>query len=166
MKLKLAGIEKESIVDGPGIRFVVFTQGCPHKCKGCHNPQTWDYQGGENWYIEDLLKEIKKVRGIKGVTFSGGEPFDQAEALVVLAKEIKKLGLDIVTYTGYIFEEILALGEINTSYRNLLNLTDILIDGPYMDEYRDLDLPFRGSSNQRVILVKPSLESKKTVVNY
>lgn len=166
MKLRLAGIEKESIVDGPGIRFVIFTQGCPHQCPGCHNPQTWDYQGGGLWTIADILKEIKKVRGIKGVTFSGGEPFDQAEALVVLAKEIKKMGLDIVTYTGFIFEELLALGQINNAYESLLKLTDILIDGPFMQEYRDLDLPFRGSTNQRIIVVKASIETGQVVSNY
>lgn len=165
MEIRLAGIEKESIVDGPGIRFVIFTQGCPHQCRECHNPQTWDYEGGEIWSTENILKEIRKVRGIKGVTFSGGEPFEQAEALIALGKEIKKMGLDIVTYTGYIFEELLALGQIKTVYEELLGLTDILIDGPYIHEYRDLDLPFRGSTNQRIILVKPSLQTGQAISN-
>jgi anaerobic ribonucleoside-triphosphate reductase activating protein len=157
MQLRVAGIVKESIVDGPGIRYVVFAQGCPHLCRGCHNPQTWDSTGGEIKDTADLLKEIKKGKGLKGVTFSGGEPFEQAEAFVILGKEVKKLGLNVITYTGYIFEEIIELGKSNPWYQELLTLTDILIDGPFMEEFKALDLPFRGSTNQRIIDVHASL---------
>jgi anaerobic ribonucleoside-triphosphate reductase activating protein len=161
MELRVAGIVKESIVDGPGIRYVVFAQGCPHQCRGCHNPQTWDSTGGEIKDTAEILKEIKKGQGLKGVTFSGGEPFEQAEALVILGKEVKKLGLNIITYTGYAFEELIELGKSNPWYQELLNLTDILIDGPFMLELKALDLPFRGSTNQRIIDVQASLSTKE-----
>jgi anaerobic ribonucleoside-triphosphate reductase activating protein len=97
LKLRIAGYTKESVVDGPGIRFVVYAQGCPHRCEGCHNPETWDFGGGKEISEDDLVSLISDTRLLSGVTFSGGEPFSQAKEFASLAKRVKSLGLDIVT---------------------------------------------------------------------
>lgn len=163
MKIRIAGFEKESVVDGPGLRFVIFAQGCPHRCDGCQNPQTWDFNGGQEMDIEEILELVRQSKLIRGVTFSGGEPFSQAEGLAMLARRIKDMGLDIVTYTGYTFEEILNKSYEDEHVFHLLELSDILVDGPFIADERDISLPFRGSRNQRLILVNPSLKSKKIV---
>lgn len=157
MKLRIAGTVNDSIVDGPGIRFTVFVQGCPHNCRGCHNPQTHDFNGGTITDTEELLEKIKSNPLLDGVTFSGGEPFCQAEALASLGKEIKKLGLNIVTYTGYTFEQLYSSREQN-NWNDLLKVTDVLIDGPFILEQKDWEIKFRGSSNQRYIDCQKSLE--------
>lgn len=157
MELRIAGTVNDSIVDGPGIRFTVFVQGCPHNCRGCHNPQTHDFNGGTITDTEELLEKIKSNPLLDGVTFSGGEPFCQAGALASLGKEIKKLGLNIVTYTGYTFEQLYSSREQN-NWNNLLEITDILIDGPFILEQKDWEIKFRGSSNQRYIDCQKSLE--------
>lgn len=149
-KIRVAGIVEESIVDGPGIRLVVFTQGCKHKCKGCHNPESHSFTGGYLMEIEEILQEIKSNPLLDGLTLSGGEPFEQWEACSELAKEVKKLGLNVVTYTGYTFEEILK----NDSFKKLLLQTDTLIDGKFEIDEKSLLLQFRGSKNQRIINVK------------
>lgn len=161
--LKLAGTVNDSIVDGPGIRFTVFVQGCPHRCKGCHNPQTHDFEGGETVTLESLLEKIKVNPLLDGVTFSGGEPFCQAKQLYGLASEIKKLGMNIVTYTGYTFEYLTENANAENFYGELLSATDYLVDGPFELDKRDILLKFRGSSNQRIIDVKKSLAEKKVV---
>lgn len=163
MKLRLAGLVPESVVDGPGIRFVVFAQGCPHHCPGCHNPETWDPEAGKLVEVEEILSMIAGARLLKGVTFSGGEPFLQAEALSELARGIKKLGLDLMVYTGYEYEELLELARTRPAYMELLELTDILVDGPYYEAQRDLTLAFRGSANQRLLDVQRSLAEAKAV---
>lgn len=162
MKLRIAGTVNDSIVDGPGIRFTVFVQGCPHNCKGCHNPQTHDFEGGTVADTEELLEKIKGNPLLDGVTFSGGEPFCQAEALASLGKQIKELGLNIVTYTGYTFEKLYEDRSLN-NWDELLGVTDILIDGPFILEQKDWEIKFRGSSNQRYIDCKKSLETGKAV---
>lgn len=106
-QIRIAGIEDESIVDGPGIRMVIFTQGCNHNCIGCHNPESHSFHGGELIDVEDILNMIKENPLLDGITLSGGEPFEQALECSILAKEVKKLGLNVITYTGYTFEEIL-----------------------------------------------------------
>lgn len=150
-KIRLAGIVRESIVDGPGIRFAIFTQGCMHNCKGCHNPETHDPLGGYESSTEKIIAEIKKNPLLKGITFSGGDPFLQAKSCAIIAKEVHALNLDVVTYTGYTYEELLEKSESNSSWSDLLSETDILIDGPFILEQRDLSLKFRGSCNQRII---------------
>lgn len=162
MELRIAGTVNDSIVDGDGLRFTVFTQGCPHHCKGCHNPQTHDFNGGEVTDTSLLLEKIKGNPLLDGVTFSGGEPFCQAEQLAELGRQIKKLGLNIVTYTGYTFEQLYAERDKN-GWVNLLSVTDILIDGQFVEELKDWEVKFRGSSNQRYIDCQKSLE-KGTVV--
>lgn len=163
-KIRIAGIVEESVVDGPGIRYVVFTQGCKHNCPGCHNPETHSFNGGEEKSIEEIISEIKENPLLTGVTFSGGEPFEQAEELAKLAVEIKKLGLDILVYSGYTFEKIMRLSKQRRGWAHLLQLTDILIDGPFIISKRSLDLKFRGSSNQRIIDVQKSLKEGRVVV--
>ena len=157
--IRLAGIVRESIVDGPGIRFTVFCQGCPHACEGCHNPETHDFAGGKDISIERLLEEIDKDKLLAGVTFSGGEPFCQAEAFACLGRGVKERGLNITVFSGYTLEELQDMAVQRADVRELLELTDILIDGPYFNELRDLTLQFRGSSNQRVIDMN---ETRKT----
>lgn len=147
--MQLSGIVEESIVDGPGLRYVLFTQGCPHHCKGCHNPQTHSFEGGFPFTAEAALAQIRENPLLAGVTFSGGEPFAQAEALCAVAEGVRALGKNVVAYTGYTYEQLLARTDIWT--RRLLEMVDLLIDGPYVEELRDLELQFRGSSNQRLL---------------
>ena len=149
--IRIAGIVRESIVDGPGIRFVVFAQGCPHQCSGCHNPQTHDFQGGYECSIDTILAEIDKNPLLSGVTFSGGEPFCQAEAFLALAKQIKNRELNLVAYSGYTLEQLQGKAAVDEHLFQLLSLLDVLIDGPFVLEEKDLTLPFRGSKNQRYI---------------
>ena len=149
--LRIAGIIRESIVDGPGLRFTIFAQGCPHGCKGCHNEQTHDFEGGYDCEISKILTEIDKNPLLSGVTFSGGEPFCQPQGFYALAKEIKARGLDIVSYTGYTLEELAALCKENEFIGRLLELSDYLVDGPFLLDERDLTLQFRGSKNQRFL---------------
>ena len=162
-KLRLAGVIRESIVDGPGIRMTVFTQGCPHHCKGCHNEQTWDFEGGYDSSTQRILEEAQKDPILRGLTFSGGEPFSQAESLSILAKEAKEKGYDIFCYTGYTFEHLVSQFESHPEYKALLSNCDWLVDGPFVLEKRSLMLKFRGSTNQRILDVKKSLETMSAV---
>lgn len=155
--IRLAGVIRESIVDGPGIRFVVFTQGCPHHCPGCHNPATHDPDGGYDSDIGNLVAAFQKNPMLKGITLSGGDPFAQAPACAELARRIHALGKDVVTFTGYTFERLLAGATPENGWRELLEETDILIDGPFLLAKKTLSLPFRGSRNQRMLDVPASL---------
>ncbi|MBQ4486271.1 MAG: anaerobic ribonucleoside-triphosphate reductase activating protein [Oscillospiraceae bacterium] len=163
-KIRIAGIVEDSIVDGPGLRISIFVQGCPHACEGCHNPQTWDFDGGHDMTIGAILERIKHDPLLDGVTFSGGEPMCKAKALAFLAKKSHEMGLNVIVYTGYIFEYLLEHADDENGYMELLKETDILIDGPFVLKKRDLELKFKGSSNQRIIDVKRSLEEGKTVI--
>ncbi len=160
--LRIAGIQRDSIVDGPGIRYVIFTQGCPHHCEGCHNPQTHDFEAGEVADTDAILKEIFESRLVSGVTFSGGEPFCQAEALVPLAEAIKAKNKHLMIYTGYLLEELQKMP--NNHVQRLLELTDILVDGPFVLAQRNLTLPYRGSENQRVIDMVKTRDLGKVVL--
>lgn len=161
--LRIAGVVKESIVDGPGIRFTVFTQGCNHHCPGCHNPQTHDFDGGNVVSIDSLLEQIKKNPLLDGITLSGGEPFEQAEACGELARRAHAMKLNVMTYSGYTFEEIVEGSTYRPGWKELLQETDILVDGPFMLERRNILLRFRGSENQRLIDVKKSLKEGRVV---
>lgn len=149
--IRIAGVVRESIVDGPGLRFTVFCQGCPHHCEGCHNMATHDFSGGYDCEISRILEAIDENPLLDGVTFSGGEPMCQPEAFYNLAVQVKERGLNIVTYTGFTYEELITMGESNIGVKKLMDLTDILVDGRFVLEERDLTLPFRGSANQRLI---------------
>jgi anaerobic ribonucleoside-triphosphate reductase activating protein len=168
MEIRLSGITEESIVDGPGLRLVVFTQGCSHNCEGCHNPDTHDINGGYATDVEDLFLYIEKIfirnKLLKGVTFSGGEPFLQAKQLSLLAQRLKLLGLSIVTYSGFTFEQLAAMAVNRKSVGDLVKQTDILVDGLYRATERDLGLAFRGSRNQRLIDVTATIAAGRVVL--
>jgi len=149
MYLRVAGFEEESFVDGEGLRFVVFTQGCDLHCKGCHNPQTHDMNGGQVFTTQEIYDKIKQERLIQGVTFSGGEPTLQAEALTELAIMLKKDNYNIWMYSGYTYESLIKKPNV----RELLKYIDVLVDGPFILKKKSLELYFCGSSNQRVIKI-------------
>ncbi len=159
MKLRIAGMTEESVVDGPGIRFVVYGQGCLHACPGCHNPETQALEAGSLVSLEEITEKIEKNPLLDGVTFSGGEPFLQAKAFAQLAELVKPRGLNLVTYTGYTFETLLKQSRRDLNCYRLLKSTDLLIDGPYLQEKRDLNLLYRGSYNQRIINIPRTLSS-------
>lgn len=148
-KIRVSGIVEESIVDGPGFRYVVFTQGCPHHCPGCHNPQTHPFEGGTMMDIDEIFRAFRENPLLSGITFSGGEPFCQPKPLYKLAVKVHKAGKTVMTYTGYTLEQLEGMDDIWV--KKLLAVSDILVDGPYIEELRDLELQFRGSSNQRIL---------------
>ncbi len=162
MKIRIAGTVRESVVD-PGLRFVIFAQGCRHQCKGCHNPDTRAPLGGIPVKVEDLLEQIKNEKLIKGVTFSGGEPFLQAGPLARLGRQVKALGLDVITYTGYTWEKLQAILPGDQDAKELLLVSDYVVDGPFITEERGFELPFRGSRNQRIIDVKSTMSRGEVV---
>lgn len=153
MQLQIAGIIDDSVVDGPGVRYTIFTQGCSHCCPGCHNPETHDYNGGTSVKIDDLMADIVRFKYIKGVTLSGGEPFDQPEALTELVARLKNKGYDVLLFSGYTFEEIIQ----DSAKIQALNHIDTLIDGRFDIKQHAPTLRFSGSSNQRVIDVRQSM---------
>ena len=162
--IRLAGVVRESIVDGPGIRFVVFCQGCPHHCEECHNEPTHDFLGGFDCEISKILEAIDENPLLDGVTFSGGEPACQPEGFLALAREVHNRGLDIIMYSGYTYEELMNMGKGNGALAELIDTVDILIDGRYDHTQRDLTLLFRGSKNQRVIDIKKTREEGRVVL--
>ncbi len=155
--INVCGIERESIVDGPGFRYVLFVQGCPHRCPGCHNPESHDFNGGTGMTVTEIFADIMKNPHLKGVTFSGGEPFEQTDALVDLGHMIRDAGLSLMSYSGYTLEELKARHDSSTD--ELLDMLDILVDGRYVESLRNLTLVYRGSENQRVIDMKKTRES-------
>ncbi len=155
--IDISGFAPNSITDGPGLRFSVFCQGCIHYCPGCHNPETHQFGIGTKYEASDIYKMIKKDPLVKGVTFSGGEPFCQAEGFYELAKLLKADGYEIAAYSGFTFEELIK--DKNSFEYKLLQLCDILIDGRFVLEKRSLSAGFRGSTNQRVLNVAKSLEA-------
>lgn len=162
IRIRVCGIEPESIVDGPGFRYVLFVQGCPHRCHGCHNPESWDKTGGFDMTPAEIFSEIKANRNLRGVTFSGGEPFEQVPALIELGRMIKESGLTLMSFSGYTLEELIARHDADTD--RLLDMLDILVDGRFIESQRDLTLVYRGSTNQRVIDMNRTRETGKVVL--
>ena len=158
--LRISGYVKESIVDGPGFRFVIFTQGCDRNCPDCHNPETHDRLGGTEIDSEVLISMIESNPLLDGVTFSGGEPFYQAGELAQVARKCHAMGLNIITYTGYLFEDLERMPEAKA----LLDESDFLVDGPFIKEQKSYELVFRGSKNQRMIDMARTRKSGKTVL--
>lgn len=156
----MAGIAGDSIVDGPGIRTTFFCQGCPHHCEGCHNPETWAFDEGTPMETDTLLEIARSNPLCRGVTFSGGEPFAQAEGFYELGLKLKQEGYELASYTGYTFEQLLRGTE---AQRKLLSILDVLVDGPFVLAQRSLDLVYRGSANQRILDVQKSLAAGEPV---
>ena len=158
--LDLSGIVSDSIVDGPGIRTTIFSQGCPHHCKGCHNPETWAFGCGTKMPVEVIVDIVTSNPLCRGVTFSGGEPFAQAAGFAKLAAALKEKGYEVASYSGYTFEELLDGSE---DQKKLLEAIDILIDGPFVLAQKSLEIAFRGSRNQRILDMKKSLAEDRAV---
>ena len=157
MKIRLAAdLQSDSIVDGEGFRTVIWTQGCSHNCKGCHNPSTHDFKGGFEVDVDEIIEDISKLEGQDGITFSGGDPLFQADACAVIAKAAKNEGFDIWCYTGFKFEDLIKIPK----FKRFLEHVDVLVDGKFIEEEKSLNLDFRGSRNQRIIDVKKTLEFK------
>ncbi|MBN1057062.1 anaerobic ribonucleoside-triphosphate reductase activating protein [Clostridium botulinum] len=163
-KIRLSGIVYESLVNGPGIRRVFFSQGCNHNCKGCFNPDTHDFNGGEERNIDELIEDVLCNPMIKGITFSGGDPFERADEFSYMAKIFKENNKNIWCYTGYTFEYINDNLERNKGWKDLINNLDVLVDGKFEEDKKEDGLKFKGSSNQRIIDVKESLKSNKVVI--
>jgi anaerobic ribonucleoside-triphosphate reductase activating protein len=161
MQIRLAAdLQTDSIVDGEGVRTVLWTQGCPHNCKGCHNPGTHDFNGGALVDIDYIIDELKGLKGQDGITLSGGDPMCQPLECLEIAKAVHKMGLNVWCYSGFTYEAILR----NPNQMKLLKEVDVLVDGKFVLEEKSYDLYFKGSRNQRIIDVKKSLEEEKVVL--
>ena len=161
MQIRLAAsLQPDSIVDGEGIRTIIWTQGCKHHCKGCHNPETWSFDSGYLVDVDSIIKELDSLTGQDGITLSGGDPFYQVEACTLIAKHCKNKKLNVWCYTGFVYEDLIK----DTKMLELLKYIDVLVDGPFVLNKRSLDLYFKGSSNQRIIDVPNSLKENKIVL--
>ena len=160
--MRIASYVHDSIVDGPGLRLTVFVQGCPHRCPGCHNPQTHDFAGGKALSVAELVRQMDENTLLDGLTLSGGEPFAQAEDCAALARAARERGLNVWCYSGWTLEELLR--DQRPGVRELLELTDVLVDGPFLLEERSLALKWRGSANQRVLDLPKSLAAGEAVL--
>ena len=163
-KIRLSGIAYESLVNGPGMRRVFFSQGCNHNCKGCFNPDTHDFNGGEERDMDELIEDVLKNPMIKGVTFSGGDPMERDEEFSYMAKRFRENGLNVWSFTGYTFEYILDHLDDRKGFREFINNIDVLIDGRFEQDKMEDGLRFRGSKNQRIIDVIESLKQNKIVL--
>ncbi|NLM12323.1 MAG: anaerobic ribonucleoside-triphosphate reductase activating protein [Epulopiscium sp.] len=162
MKIRLASpLTRDSIVDGPGLRTVLWTQGCIHHCKGCHNPDTHPLNGGFETSTEEIIENLKTIKLQKGITISGGDPFLQPKACAEIARFCHTLHWDVWVYTGYTYEDILKKND--PLWNKFLEEIDVLVDGPFILEKKDLNLLFRGSSNQRIIDINLSKKNNKIV---
>ena len=161
--IRLYGLVTDSIVDGPGFRTSIFTQGCPHHCPGCHNPGSHDFDAGTVYSLSDVEAKFSKNPLLDGVTLTGGEPFCQAAACAELARRAHARGLNVWTYTGYTYEKLRDMAASDPDVAALLDATDVLVDGPFILKEKDIPLRFRGSRNQRVIDVPKSLITDQVV---
>ena len=159
--MKIAGLVHDSIVDGPGLRFTVFVQGCKMFCRGCHNPKTWDPDNGIEMPVDDVIAQMLSNPLIDGLSLSGGEPFEQAADCAAIAAAAFVAGLSVWTFSGNTFDELLDKAGTDTDVDKLLKFTDVLVDGRYIDTERTFSVKWCGSRNQRVIDVKKSLTRKK-----
>ena len=157
-------LQSDSIVDGPGLRTVIWTQGCGHKCPGCQNPQTWDFEGGGEVPLDMVYEAIDELEYQQGITFSGGDPMYQPYPCAKIAKYCKDKGYNIWVYTGFTYEELMKMSKKDDIYLEFLKYVDVLVDGRFVMKERDLNQLFRGSRNQRLIDIPKSLKSKKVVL--
>lgn len=154
-------MQEDSFVDGPGVRMVIWTQGCRHHCPNCHNPQTWDTEGGTLYSVEQLQQQIRDAQLQSGLTLSGGEPFLQIDPLLEIVRTAKEKQLNIWAYSGFTYEELLA----DERRKRLLVQLDVLVDGKFVNERKDYRLVFKGSRNQRIIDVQKSLQSGSVILS-
>lgn len=159
-----ADLQSDSIVDGPGLRAVLWTQGCGHHCPGCQNPQTWDFNGGGLIPISVVKEAIDELENQDGFTMSGGDPMFQPEACNEIAKYVKEKGLNLWVYTGFTFEDLMKLSKTKPIYREFIERIDVLVDGRFIESKKNLSLLFRGSSNQRLIDIPKTLEQGEVVL--
>ena len=162
MNIRIAGTVNDSIVDGPGYRYTIFAQGCPHHCPGCHNPQSHDFEGGRTVDTETILRQVRENPLLDGITLSGGEPFCQPEACRALAEAARDLGLSVWCYTGYTWEKLMQ--EADPARLALLDAVDVLVDGPFILAQKSLELKFCGSRNQRLIDVKKTRQARQVTL--
>lgn len=162
MKISLSSLIHDSIVDGPGLRSVIFTQGCPHNCPGCHNQKAIPFEGGELITTDDVVNEVLKAN-LHNVTFSGGEPFAQPKELYTIAKALREKGYNIWSYSGYTYNALIR--HHDPYVQKLLSQLDILVDGRFLLEKRSIAAIFRGSTNQRIIDVQKSLKEDKVILS-
>ena len=160
IELQMMNVQYSSSVDGTGFRDVLFVSGCPHRCEGCHNPQTWDYHAGVRVKLGEVYEKLTNS-SITNITISGGEPFEQASSLYYLVSEIKKnTDKTVWIYSGYTFENII----FDKEKRSLLEICDVLVDGRFEKDNTELNMRFKGSLNQRIIDIKKSLEKGEAVL--
>jgi anaerobic ribonucleoside-triphosphate reductase activating protein len=159
--MKIAGLVHDSIVDGPGLRYVVYTQGCSICCQGCHNPDTWDISGGTELSVDYIIEDMLSNPLLDGLSLSGGEPFEQAADCASLAAKARENGLNVWVFTGSTFEMLQEEAKSEPDILRLLTLTDVLVDGRFLPDQRTLSLKWRGSKNQRVLDVRKSLKTEK-----
>ena len=162
--IRLSGIAYESLVNGPGMRRVFFAQGCKHNCKNCFNTDTHDFCGGEERDLDELIEDTLDNPILRGVTFSGGDPWEQADKFAYMAKFFKEKALNIWSYTGYTYEYIIENKDKRLGWNDLLNSIDVLVDGRFEEDKMQDGLKFRGSTNQRIIDVKESLRLNKVII--
>lgn len=161
--LRVFGLVPDSIVDGPGLRYGVFVQGCTHACPGCHNPESQPADGGSDYALDDIYDDIRANKLIQGVTFSGGEPFEQPEACAALARRLKDAGYDVWAYSGYTFEDLRRKAADQPAINDFLGCLDVLVDGPFVESLHSYELDWRGSSNQRLLDVPKTLAAGSPV---
>ena len=157
--IRLFGLVTDSIVDGPGFRVSIFTQGCPHHCEGCHNPGSHDPAAGKEWTLDEVEKKFTGNPLLDGITLTGGEPFQQPAACAELARRAHQKGLNVWSYSGYTYEKLRKLAQRDEGVNALLSEIDVLVDGPFLLKERSLELLYCGSKNQRIIDMKKTRET-------
>jgi len=162
MEIRIAGTVNDSIVDGPGYRYTIFTQGCPHRCPGCHNPETHPFEGGKVVDTGVIVAQFCENPLLDGITLSGGDPLCQPQPCRELARAAHENRLNVWAYTGYVWEQLLR--ENDPERMALLREIDVLVDGPFIQAEKSLELKFCGSRNQRLIDVAKSLASGSVVL--
>lgn len=160
-KIRLFGVANDSIVDGPGLRYSIYTQGCSHGCPGCHNAGSWPFDGGYEADIDELIEDIESNKLINDVTLSGGDPFEQPKSVAELASKLHALHYGLWAYSGYTLEELQELAKANKNIKQILDVIDVLVDGRFIESQKSLELHWRGSSNQRVIDMKEYRDTGK-----
>ncbi len=165
MTIRLAApLQSDSVVDGFGVRTVIWTQGCSHNCPFCQNPSTHDFNGGVEFTVDEINHELDELQNQDGITLSGGDPLFQIAPILEITRHAKSIGLNVWCYTGFTYEEVIEMGKKNPKYLEFLENIDVLVDGKFINELKDLNLLFRGSSNQRVIDMKKTLKEHKIVL--